>query len=178
MSERYVALLRGINVGRAKRVSMADLRAIVEGLGGCDVRTLLNSGNVVFGHRRSKVEDLASGIEKALSDELGISSRVTVLTGSELSGIVAGNPLLQVAGDPSRLMVAVPQKAADLARLEPLRRQRWAPEALAIGRRAAYLWCPDGVLKSPLGAAVGRALGDRVTARNWTTISKLAALAG
>lgn len=178
MSERYVALLRGINVGRAKRVSMADLRALVEGLGGSDVRTLLNSGNVVFGSRRVKAVALAADIEKALSDDLGVSSRVTVLTGAELRGIVAENLLLRVARDPARLMVAVPQTAADLARLEPLRRQRWAPEALATGRRAAYLWCPDGTLKSPLAAAVARALGDAVTTRNWATTSKLAALLG
>jgi uncharacterized protein (DUF1697 family) len=172
-----VALLRGINVGRAKRVAMADLCATVEGLGCRDVRTLLNSGNVVFERKRAAPDSLGPGIEKALLKALGVSSRVTVLTVAELRAIVAENPLLEAAKDPSRLLVAVPQSAADLARLMPLRRHGWAPEALAVGKRAAYLACPGGIVKSPLVAAVGRRLGDAVTTRNWTTLSKLAALA-
>src|SRR5688572_11970726 len=104
MTGRHVALLRGINVGRAKRVAMADLRALVEGLGYGDVRTLLNSGNVVFTVRRAAKSDPASRIEKALAAQLGIASRVTVLTAPELAAVVEQNPLLKVADDPSRLL--------------------------------------------------------------------------
>lgn len=173
---RQIALLRGINVGRAKRVAMADLRALVEGLGYGDVRTLLNSGNVIFTVPGAARGDAASRIEKSLVTELGISSRVTVLTASELDSIVTENPLLKIADDPSRLLVAVLTNKADRTKLEPLLKQDWAPNALAIGAHAAYLWCPDGMLASRLAEAVGRVLRDATTTRNWATILKLHAL--
>jgi uncharacterized protein (DUF1697 family) len=175
-SRRHVALLRGINVGRAKRVAMADLRALVQGLGYGDVRTLLNSGNVLFTSGGTP-DDAAARIEAALAARLGVASRVTVLAAAELAAIVAGNTLRDVVTEPSRLLVAVLRDPADRRRLEPLAAQAWAPEALALGPRAAYLWCPDGVLVSRLPEAVARALGDGVTTRNWATMSKLHALA-
>ena len=177
MIGRQVALLRGINVGRAKRVAMADLRALCESLGYRDVKTLLNSGNVVFTVPGTGRIDPATRIEKAMAERLGISARVTVISAREVATAVADNPLLEVAGDPSRLLVAVLNDPAHRQRLEPLARQDWAPEALAVGRRVAYLWCAEGILASPLAAAVNRALGDAATARNWSTMLKLKALA-
>jgi uncharacterized protein (DUF1697 family) len=171
----YVALIRGINVGKAKRVAMADLRAMVEGLGFRTVRTLLNSGNVVFtGPDRV---DVAARIEKALVDRVGVAAKVTVLSAAEMAAVVAKNPLLKVADNPSRLLVAVLRDPADRNKLQPLMKQDWSPEALAVGPRVAYLWCPGGILESKLAEAVNRALGDGVTARNWATMLKLHALA-
>jgi len=112
-----------------------------------------------------------------MAERLGISARVTVISAREVATAVADNPLLEVAGDPSRLLVAVLNDPAHRQRLEPLARQDWAPEALAVGRRVAYLWCAEGILASPLAAAVNRALGDAATARNWSTMLKLKALA-
>ena len=177
VANRYVALFRGINVGRAKRVAMAELRALFEALGYRDVRTLLNSGNVVFTAPRATPSAAAARIEKALATRLGVAARVTVLTAAELAAAVAENPLLEVADNPSRLLIAVLANPVDGRRLEPLVRQDWAPEALAIGARVAYLWCPEGILASRLAEAVGRALGDAVTSRNWATMNKLHALA-
>jgi uncharacterized protein (DUF1697 family) len=174
---KHVALIRGINVGRAKRVAMADLRALFERLGYRDVRTLLNSGNVVFTMSGKDRGEPAARIEKAMAERLGVSARVTVIGAQEVAAAVAENPLLEVAGDPSRLLVTVLNDPADRTRLEPLARQDWAPDALAVGRRVAYLWCATGILESRLAAAVNRALGDRATARNWTTMLKLKALA-
>jgi uncharacterized protein (DUF1697 family) len=177
MVHRHVALFRGINVGRAKRVAMVDLRALVERLGFGDVRTLLNSGNVVFTTARAAAGAAGAGIEKALATELGVSARVTVLTAAELAAAVAKNPLLEIADDPSRLLVAFLANPSDRSKLRPLTEQDWAPEALAVGARVAYLWCPNGVLASPLAEAVNRVLGDAVTARNWATVLKLHAQA-
>jgi uncharacterized protein (DUF1697 family) len=173
MVRPQVALIRGINVGRAKRVAMADLRALVGDLGYRDVSTLLNSGNVVFTGSDKARGKAAPRIERALVARLGVSARVAVLSAAELDGIVRDNPLLKVAKDPSRLQVAVLLNPNDRARLTPLARQDWAPEALAIGKRAAYLWCPGGMIKSPVAEAVNRVLGDATTVRNWATISKL-----
>ena len=173
---RHVALLRGINVGRAKRVAMADLRAMVEAIGYRDVRTLLNSGNVVYSAGRAAPDKAAARIEKGLATELGVSARVTVLTSGEIAAAVIDNPLLDVADNPSRLFVAVLADPADRRLLRPLMRQDWTPEAFAIGARVAYLWCPDGMIASPLSEAVGRLLGTGVTTRNWATMTKLHAL--
>jgi uncharacterized protein (DUF1697 family) len=174
---KQVALLRGINVGRAKRVAMADLRTLVESLGYTDVRTLLNSGNVVFTAPRAAPGKAAARIEGALAEGLGISALVTVFTAAELAAAVRDNPLLEVAGDPSRHFVAFLSDPADRRRLEPLAGQDWAPEVLALGPRVAYIWCPAGLLASRLSEAVARVLGDAVTTRNWATVTKLHALA-
>jgi uncharacterized protein (DUF1697 family) len=171
-----VALLRGINVGRAKRVVMADLRALLETLGFADVRTLLNSGNVVFTAHGTTPDDAATRIADALPARTGVSARVTVLTAEELAIAVRDNPLLRVARDPSRLLVAVLASPADRHVLYPLAGQDWTPDALALGERVAYLWCPDGALASPLAQTLARSLGDAVTTRNWGTMTKLLAL--
>jgi uncharacterized protein (DUF1697 family) len=176
VAANQIALIRGINVGRAKRVAMADLRALVEGLGYGDVRTLLNSGNLVFSTRAAPGA-AAARIEKALAADLGVTALVTVLTAADLAAIIAANPLLEVAVNPSRLLVAVLRNPGDRPKLEPLLKQNWAKERLALGSRVAYLWCPDSILASPLAGAVNRILGDAVTARNWATMLKLHALA-
>jgi uncharacterized protein (DUF1697 family) len=171
-----VALLRGINVGTAKLVAMADLRALVEELGYGDVRTVLNSGNVVFSAPEGATGDAAAGIQAAVAQRLGVSCRVVALSAAELAAVVADNPLLPVADNPSRLFVAVLADPADRALLRPLAGQNWAPEVLAVGARAAYLWCPGGMAVSRLVEAVSRALGDAVTMRNWATMTKLSVL--
>jgi uncharacterized protein (DUF1697 family) len=178
-TRRQIALLRGINVGRAKRVAMADLRKLVADLGYADVRTVLNSGNVVYDCPAAAVDpcEAATRIEEALVLKLGVGARVTVLDAEQLAHVVEDNSLHPLADDPSRLLVAVLNNPADRERLLPLAHQSWEPEAFALGRWAAYLWCADGILASRAAAAMGKVLGDAVTTRNWTTISKLHALA-
>ena len=127
MAPGYVALLRGINVGKAKRVAMADLRALVEGLGGQDVRTLLNSGNVVSGAPRAKAEVLARRIAAALTGELGVTARVTVLGAADFARVVDANPLLEVADNPSRLMVGFLAGAAEHKLVAPLASEERRP---------------------------------------------------
>ena len=84
----HIALLRGINVGRAKRIAMADLRALVEQLGYRDVKTILNSGNIVYTADTSSAQASAKRIEKALLEKLGISSKITGLTAADLATII------------------------------------------------------------------------------------------
>lgn len=177
MARRQIALLRGINVGKAKRVAMADLRAMVERLGYREVKTLLNSGNVVFTVPASVRGDPTARIEAALLARLKVQVRVTGLTAEELAAIIDGNPLLKVATNHSRLMVTVLTDPADRVRLLPLTKQDWSPDVLALGPRVAYQWCVAGVLESPLSIAVGKALKDGATARNWATMTKLHLLA-
>jgi len=173
--DRRVALLRGINVGTAKRVSMADLRRVFEDLGYDDVRTLLNSGNVVFTIRKAASRDHAARLQKAIVDRLGVQSRVVVLTREEIADAVAANPLTSVADNPSRLLVLAFADPNDTAKLVPLLKERWSPEALALGKRVAYLWCARGIGTSRLWMTVNRAIGDAGTARNISTMTRLLA---
>jgi uncharacterized protein (DUF1697 family) len=173
---RHVALLRGINVGRNKRVAMGDLRALVEGLGYTDVRTLLNSGNVVFKAAAKTSGNAGARIEKAMVATLGVSARIIVLSAGEVDAIMNENPLVKVAREPTRLMVSVLANPADRSKLAPMMTHSWGREAMGIGQRTAYVWCPNGLLESPLQAAVTRALGDAVTTRNWATMTKLHAM--
>lgn len=175
-SKRYIALLRGVNVGRAKRVPMADLCKLVGSLGFSDVKSVLNSGNVVFTGPAAAPAKVAAAIEEMLVLRLGVAARVIVLDKHELSTIVEENSLLPVATDHSRLLTFVLADASLRDALEPLHGQDWAPGALALGQRAVYVWCPDGVLDSAAAAAVGKQLGDKTTSRNWSTLSKLHAL--
>lgn len=172
----YIALLRGINVGRAKRVAMADLRKLIGELGFRDVRSLLNSGNVVFRGAVLKPAVAAAAIEEALVLKLGVAARVTVLASDELNAIVAANPLLPVATDLARLLVFILANPADRKLIVALDRQDWGLEALAIGKRAAYVWCPAGLIDSRAASALGKALGDATTSRNWNTMCKLQTL--
>src|SRR5262245_59517957 len=98
-----IALLRGINVGKAKRVAMSDLRKLVEKRGYSDVRTLLNSGNVVLKSSSADTAKASKRIEQALFDGTGVSARVLVVSAEELAAAVKENPLLKVADNPSRL---------------------------------------------------------------------------
>jgi uncharacterized protein (DUF1697 family) len=173
---RRVALLRGINVGRAKRVAMADLRALLEEMGYGEVRTLLNSGNAVFTVPDDATGDPAPAIQRAIESRLGVSCAVSVFTAAEVAAAVEANPLLDRATNPSRLLVAFLRDAEGTRRLEPLAERDWGPDALALGPRVAYLWCGGGILESPLPEAVGRALGEAVTTRNWATVLKIHAL--
>jgi uncharacterized protein (DUF1697 family) len=173
-----VALIRGINVGKAKRVAMADLRAELERIGYGDVRTLLNSGNVVFTVPAKRKGDPAARVEEVLEKRLRVPARVIVLTAAELAAAVDGNPLLDRAeSDPARFLVAALAERVDRKGLAALARQDWAPDAFALGKRVAYLWCADGILVSKLLAPFNRATGDGATTRNWTTMVKLRALA-
>jgi uncharacterized protein (DUF1697 family) len=174
-NSQQVALLRGINVGRAKRVAMADLRKLLGDLGFAQVRTVLNSGNVVYDGGAVEPAEAAARIEEALVLKLGVAARVTVLSASQFAELVEQNTLAPAA-DAARLLTLVLNNPADVQRLAPLLQQPWQPEALALGRWAAYAWCPDGVLASKVVAALGVLLGDGVTSRNWATMQKLHAL--
>ena len=171
----FVALLRGINVGKAKRIAMADLRALVEDAGFTQVRTLLNSGNVVFAGASAAPEKVAARLEKAIVAKVGFSSHVVVLDASAIATVVQENTLTQ-ADNPSRLMVAFVQDCERLRSLDDLVGVDWGTEAVVVGARAAYVWAPSSVLESPAFEAVVKRLGVHVTTRNWATVQKIHAM--
>ena len=174
-NSQQVALLRGINVGRAKRVAMADLRKLLGDRGCARVRTVLNRGNVVCDGGKVAPAEAAARIEEALVLKLGVAARVTVLSAGQFAELIEQNSLAPAA-DAARLLTLVLNNPADVQRLAPLLQRAWQPEALALGQWAAYAGGPDGVLASKVVASLGALLGDGVTSRNWATMQKLHAL--
>ena len=172
-----IALFRGINVGKAKRVAMADLRSLFECLGFKNVQTLLNSGNVVFDAGRSSTATNAKRIAAALIQTTGVSANTLVLTATELDAAIDGNPFLDRMDDPSRMLVGFIAAGADRKPLQILV-DKAASEHVALGAAALYLWCPDGILESAIAdKLVGPAFRDSITSRNWSTVLKLQSLA-
>lgn len=174
---KHVALLRGINVGKAKRIAMADLRRELEALGFEGVKTLLQSGNVVFEKPKGSKGDTKERIESMLSKRLGVTAQVTVLTLAEVENALADGPFAKGVKDPSKALVTFYASATDAKRLSPLAKQDFGRETLVVGKACAWLECPDGILGGKLWKSVDKALGDHGTARNVATLTKLVALA-
>jgi len=172
----FVALLRGVNVGKAKRVPMADWRVQLHDLGYTEVATLLNSGNAVFCANQAPSAQHATAIAAAIERGLDVRVAVVVKSAKEFSAIVAENPFATRAEDHSRLMVAFAPDNKLLAALESLAGLAVAPEEFAVGKHAAYLYCPAGILESKLATAMLGKVGAAVTTRNWATTLKLQAL--
>lgn len=174
---RCVLLLRGVNVSGAKRVPMTELKRMLADLGLTDVRTLLNSGNAVFTvAARTSLSRLTATIETAIETTFGFTSRSFVLSAAELDVVIAENPVVDRIDNPSRCLVAFLRAEEDGTRLAPLVRQNWGAEVFAVGSRACYLWCADGIATSVLPDALGNAVKHDVTTRNWATVLKLQAL--
>jgi uncharacterized protein (DUF1697 family) len=172
--QRCVALLRGINVGRGQRLPMAELASLLADLGCTGVRTLLNSGNAVFDSATAP-SDLALQLHAAIRQRLDLEVPVQVRSAACFRAIVDGNPLLPLADDASRLLVAFPAPGQTPAALSAWRAPAGEGGALHIGAHAAYLWCPQGVLESPLASALLGKAGAQFTTRNWATVSRIAA---
>ncbi len=173
----FIALLRGINVGKAKRIQMADLRTLVTNLGYTRVATLLNSGNVVFHSSKGTPSEHALRIASAISVDLKIDVPVIVKSAQEFGTIISENPLAEGAPDHSRLLVAFVQDAKALPALSAIGPLVVPPEQFVIGKNAAYFHCPAGILESKAGAAMLGKFGKSATTRNWATVLKLQALA-
>ena len=174
---RFAVLLRGINVGRAKRVAMADLRALLEDAGYTEVRTHQGSGNVVLTGEDADPAEHAERIEHAIRERLGMQVRCAVLTADELRTVVDGHPFAGVADNGSRMMAYVFVRPVDPALVAGHPPVPQDPEHARVGDRAVYQWCPDGLMAAPdIGPYIKERLRTDVTARNWNTITKLAEL--
>jgi uncharacterized protein (DUF1697 family) len=173
---RYVALFRGINVGKAKRIAMADLRTLLEKLGFTAVKTLLNSGNAVFTAESAPNRALATTIREAVHKKLGVDAHVVVKSAKDVAAIVKGNALAVIATDASRLLVAITDDAKALAAVEAVGKLSWGRERIHVCKAAAYLWCANGILESKAAVALLGGLGEAGTTRNWATVQKIHAL--
>jgi uncharacterized protein (DUF1697 family) len=174
---RQIVLLRGINLGSRNRVPMPALRELLEDRGFGDVRTYLQSGNVVLSGKGT-AKRLASECKRAIAEGLGLDIDVLVRTRDELAEIVARNPLGKVAVNPKRYQVTFLSAKIDQTELERLVSLATKDERIVAHGRELYAWHPNGVARSRLWARLaGQGLGVSATSRNWTTVEALLEMA-
>ena len=170
---RQIVLLRGINLGPRNRIAMPQLRKLLETAGFDDVRTYVQSGNIVLSTRR-RPESTAVACEKLIGDELGLDIPVVVRTRDELAEIVRRDPLGDVADDPKRYQVSFLDGEPDPKAIEKLAAAAAGGERIEAIGREIYAWHPDGIARSKMWAALaGKGIGVKATARNWTTVTTL-----
>ncbi len=182
---RYVALLRGINLGSRNRLAMGTLRELIGAMGGENVKTLLQSGNAVFDHCESDPALLAEELESRIAAHSGLTVPCVIRTAADIQRVVERNPFArelagEVAGvriDPARLLVTFLSGPMDASKLPELDPERYAPDQFRQEERELYVHCPNGISDSRLLRDLASArLGARGTSRNWRTVTKLAAL--
>jgi uncharacterized protein (DUF1697 family) len=174
---RYVALLRGVNLGRNRRLEMKALRALLEELGYEDSTTFLQSGNAVFTSGRSAAA-VKRELERAIASELGLETEVFIRTRTELERVVAADPFADVVDDASRYQVSFLAGKLPAPTARALEAADVAPEQVAVRGREIYAWHANGIQRSPLAKLLSEPkLGVSSTARNWNTVTKLLALA-
>lgn len=177
MSTTWVALLRGINVGRNKRIAMADLRAMLESLGYTGVRTHLQSGNALFAAGTRKAGALEQEISSGIKDAFGMDVAVMVRTAAELAAAVDANPFVARGVNPAELHATFLAADPAKAKLAGVDRDACAPDEFAVGSRVIYARLRNGVMGSRL-PDWDKVLGLRTTTRNWNTTTRLREMAG
>ncbi|MFE9970474.1 DUF1697 domain-containing protein [Streptomyces hirsutus] len=195
MATTYAALLRGINVGGRRKVPMAELRTLMEGLGHDAVRTHLQSGQAVFttgsgrpegreagedggeGAGENTIEDaLAAELADAVERRFGFAVDVIVRDHAYLRAIVEDCPFPAAESAPEQLHVTYFSAAVDADRFADVDRAAHLPEEFRLGDRALYLYAPDGLGRSKLAERLARprtTKGVVATTRNWNTVVKL-----
>jgi len=169
----YIALFRGINVGGNNMLPMKELKLVLEKDGCQDVRTYIQSGNVILTSSISDPAKLAKRLSAAISKSHGFEPRVMVLSRDELERAANGNPFASVVENPAALHLFFldgSPKKPDLKALESLKTKT---EAFALKGAVFYLHTPDGLGRSKLATRIERSLGIQGTARNWRTVTTL-----
>jgi uncharacterized protein (DUF1697 family) len=166
---KFVALLRGINVGTAKRIPMAQLREVFSALGLRDVRTHLQSGNVVFA---APFRPDVVMLEAAVLSATGVQSSIVLLDEAVFRDIHRQNPFGDVP-DPSRMLVHFTDAMPAAAALDMPDPAEFAPEQLAVGDHALYQWAPDGLLATKVPARFYRQFPGVLTTRNLRTVDRI-----
>ena len=173
---RYIALLRGINVGGHKMVAMSDLVALLGRLGFDDARSLLQSGNLVFRTTGKTAAQLERLLESEVLKRLGLETKFFVRSEADWKAVIEQNPFPgEAKSDPARLIAMFLERAPESENVKALLAAIKGRETLRAGSRHLYIVYPDGMGTSKLtNAVIEKKLGMRGTARNWNTVMKLA----
>jgi uncharacterized protein (DUF1697 family) len=176
---RFLALLRGINVGGNNKIPMAELRALSGEIGWKDVQSYIQSGNLIF-EAAGTPADLEADLERAIARRFGLSIEVLVRAGAAFPAYVAGNPFLEACGTESNLVMLLLSKAPPRKEAAAeLRKRAAGGERIVQVGDALWIHYAGGVARSKLSPALmDRLVGSTVTARNWRTVLKLEEMVG
>lgn len=175
----YVALLRGINVGGKNRLPMAELARLFEAAGATDIRTYIQSGNVIFRAPEKIASRLAGAVSRQIAARFGLRVPVVLRSAEELRLVSERNPFLQRGADPDALHVMFLADRPKPAHLLALDAKRSPPDEFAVCDKEIYLCLPNGVARSKLtNAYFDRALATTSTSRSWRTVLELVEIAG
>ncbi|WP_423922959.1 DUF1697 domain-containing protein [Candidatus Poriferisodalis sp.] len=176
MTECFLVMPRGINVGTRNRVPMAELRSRLTDEGYSGVATVLQSGNVIVSAESTRPDEVTAVVKRLLSEAFDVNVPCVVRTADQVRAVLDRNPLRAVVTDPSRYLVNFLSGKPDPEAAAALLEQDHGPEALAIEGTEAYVWTPDGVKAMTLSYAhLEKRLGVVATARNWNTLGKIVA---
>ena len=181
MTTTYAALLRGINVGGSRKVPMADLRTLMEGLGHDGVRTYLQSGQAAFTADHGDEESLAAELAAAIEKRFGFTVDVIVRDHAYLKAIADNCPFPAAELEAKQLHVTYFSAPVDADRFAEIDPEAYLPEEFRLGDRALYLYAPDGLGRSKLAVGLSRPRLNKgliATTRNWNTVVKLVELTG
>jgi len=181
MTTTYAALLRGINVGGNKKLPMAELRTLLEGLGHDDVRTYLQSGQAVFTSGHGDEDSYAAEIARAVEERFGFTVDVIVRDHAYLAAIAGNCPFPAAELEGKQLHVTYYSVPVTEERFAEVDQSAYLPEEFRLGDRALYLYAPDGLGRSKLAVELSRPRLNKgliATSRNWNTVVKLVELTG
>ncbi len=173
----YIALLRGINVGGRNKLPMRELVALLEKLGLRNVKTYIQSGNVVFQSERTDVAALALEIGHAIESSHGFTPRVMLLDADAVRASMTANPFPEAEAEPKTLHLYFLAETPGNSAVDTLNQLKKENERFHLGNRVLYLHAPDGIGRSKLAERAERTLGVPATARNWRTVSKVMEMA-
>jgi uncharacterized protein (DUF1697 family) len=168
----YTALFRGINVGKTRSLPMKELTQMLEVLGCINVKTYIQSGNVVFQYQGEE-KSLADRISSEVKKKRGFEPQILLLTADDIQKAMKANPFPEAESEPSTLhlgfLASVPANP-DLKKIESLKTES---ERFMLKGSVFYLHAPDGIGRSKLAASSEKLLGVPMTDRNWRTVCKI-----
>jgi uncharacterized protein (DUF1697 family) len=172
-------MLRGVNVGGHNLIKMEALRAFYESLGLLDVRTYVQSGNVVFRTKERNLAALGKSIEDGIQLDFGFRPGVVLRTTSEMRDAIAKNPFAGRQNiDPRKLLVTFLSTAPDAESRGNALAIKTFPEELRIDGREVYIYFPNGMARPKMSwPRIEKALKTFGTGRNWNTVAKLLEIA-
>jgi uncharacterized protein (DUF1697 family) len=172
---RYVALLRGLNVGAHNRIKMPDLVTVFADAGCTALETFIQSGNVLFEANAALASELPTLVAAALEKDFGITSPVVLRDGKALAAVVKGNPFLRRGEDLATLHVGFLAAKPQAARVKALDPARSPPDEFEVKGQEIYVHAPHGLGRTKLtNAWFDAQLATVSTVRNWNTVLELA----
>jgi len=175
---QYIALFRGINVGRNSKLPMADLVEILDGLGAQEVKTYIQSGNAVFHFEETDMDELAQKISLEVEKKCGFAPKVLILSPEDIDRAMDENPFPVPEGDGNTLHLGFLTAEPENVAIEKLASLKTESEHYCLTPKVFYLYAPDGVGKSRLAAGAEKIIGVDMTDRNWNTVCKIREMVG